>query len=102
MVIAMGLAVYSARPTKWGFVGGRPGKWINDIVAAKSKEERLQDLAEIYDRRIIHNDAVMRRNGKCLRAATVTAFFALLGCAALLAYPVQSSDKAASGAAVGK
>lgn len=83
MILAMGLAVFAARPTKWSYPGGLPESWTQDIAQNKNKLIRLQELIEDYNDRILFNEGVMQYNAKFLSAsgtvAVVTTSFCLIG-----------------------
>lgn len=87
LAAAMALAVFAARPSKWFFPGGKPESWLADIAAGKRRLERLQDLAEDYNHRITHNDAIMKYHGKLLHVSATLAFLTPLASAiALVVY----------------
>jgi hypothetical protein len=85
VAVAMALAVQAARPTKWYFPGGRPKDWVKDIETQKPQLQRLSELLEDYDDRIVHNEAIMAGNGRLLRLAAVLSSITIILSAAHLA-----------------
>lgn len=57
LLLAAGLAVYSAQPTRWEYVGNIPSHWLDDISSGRSLEACLAEMLEHYDTMILDNEA---------------------------------------------
>jgi len=69
MIIAVGLAMYAARPIGFEFSGNRPREWAADILACRPLADCLREQAEHYNEMIDANLACMKQNGQYLKAA---------------------------------
>ncbi|MBB3771522.1 hypothetical protein FHS55_002121 [Angulomicrobium tetraedrale] len=76
-LIAMGLASYSARPVGFHYCGNTPSSWIEDIRRRVTLEDALAEQLQHYDDQILHNAAILRGNGRCMRAALIATWLSL-------------------------
>ena len=84
LLVAMLLAIWSARPTRWYFPGSHPQSWKSDFEQMKSEKDQMAELLADYDVRIAQNHLTMADNGRLLWNAQCTALgFLILGAAAL-------------------
>ena len=68
MLLGAAVALYSARPTKFYFVGNHPEKWFS-VAEQTSLANELMGEAENYQDRIEVNARILRENGELLKWA---------------------------------
>lgn len=87
LMVALALAVHSARPVGFEFAGNAPGQWADDIVEGKTEIMSLTEQAIHYDEMIHRNADVLSGNGKLLRWAQCITFGSLaIGAAGFWGY----------------
>ncbi len=67
MLVASGLCFWTARPRQFFLPGNHPEKWW--AVATGKLSEEIGGETENYQDRIVHNDDVLRSNGRVLVTA---------------------------------
>jgi hypothetical protein len=89
-IVAMVLAILSARPCLFWFAGALPQDWVNDITSDLTPEASLAEQLANYNARIRHNIDVLKRNAWWMNPSVWVAWASLAigGAAAiyLLAY----------------
>jgi len=69
LVIAAGLAGFSARPVDFYIPGGKYEQIQHDIDTNRGQMDLLSDLAQKNDKSIRHNSKLLRSNGRFMLAA---------------------------------
>ncbi len=77
-MVSMLLAVLSARPVKFWYVGNRPSEWIEDIRSKMTTQQALAQQAHHYDEMIAENMLALRANGRLMLGAIGLAWGSLL------------------------
>lgn len=68
------LSVLSARSVDWGYPGGQPDTWIDDVLNGTTLTQALAEQCANYNDHIIANKAAMKSNSEMFNAATTLAF----------------------------
>ena len=82
LLISMGYAVFSARPTSFEWAGNDPASWHQDIAASKPFTTSMQEQCEHYQSMIVSNRATLSKNNQLLLRAQYITLIVLL-CAGL-------------------
>jgi len=88
LISAALLALCSARPTPWGFVGSEPGQWIDDIVERRPMHIVFAEQASHYDGAIRRNDRHMKLAGNTMKTSMVLTAIALFVAIASRTLPI--------------
>jgi hypothetical protein len=77
-IVALLLAIYAARPTKFGYPGNNPKHWADDVVGGVSLKSALAEQASFYAKNIEINAGILRDNQRYIRRALWTTWIGLL------------------------
>ena len=78
MTVAFALAVWSAQPTAWEYVGNVPSEWLADIASNKPLHQGRAEMAEYYDQMIATNEAAIGRAARLMKWSIRTAMLGLI------------------------
>lgn len=85
------MAVWSAQPSNWDYVGNLPSQWLGDVEAGKSLHVAMAETASWYDEMIAGNEIVIASAATTMRCAVFIAVLtAALGTVAAATLAVAS------------
>jgi hypothetical protein len=78
LFLTSALAVASARPVAWDYVGNEPSCWLRDINPAAELKLSLAEMADHYDGMIKDNEAAIAARAFWLRLSMGSALVSIL------------------------
>lgn len=73
LTAAASMAIWSAQPSDWDYIGNAPSQWLQDVAAGKSLHEAMAETASWYDEMIAGNELVIASAATTMRRAVFIA-----------------------------
>lgn len=78
LLVALFLAILSARPVTFWYAGNEPSNWAEDVKNCRPYHECLMELAPILEERIVKNHVTLKKNSRLMHFALWIAFGGIL------------------------
>ena len=69
LTIAASMAIWSAQPSDWDYVGNVPSQWLTDVTEGKTLHVSMAETATWYDEMIAGNEVVIASAATIMRRA---------------------------------